>query len=338
MEEFEAQFTEKVTLDIERAFEDKAVLNAGLDALERARVVNEQHLPIVDEDTNMDSNVSELDSQVRYLLGTSVQLSGLIQLCHLGDDSEPVRVEDIAGRFKGFAISRRSGQLFYDYLYEVFATEEGDLLTQQEFDELLTKPEQPQLNAIGAQARIDDVYMHFDVFHPTRALAWLTISHPELVNQLDQLLINNSDDETKDLLALRDFRYFTPSTMDQREAKLLKHALAAYLYGMVTLDLEVPYEIILNGSYMVIGEQRTETVNGVKGVMFSPNSLLVLEENNEKNSFGVEGSFYSCGLGGMIHGADIYEESRQVIVPLAHMQSITSMRFPAGSSPSTPEQ
>ncbi len=312
--------------EFEKATVDTVVIAVGQEAKGRTRPAKENELD-GSLFENFDEVTRELDKKVAHVMATTVDFSGMVQLAHLGDESELVEVTNGFGEFQGFTASLRSDKVEYDFLFKVTLDQFAQVLSRQDIEGYINDGRESELVIASAQARPDNVGMKFDVIHPTRALAWLSISYPEIVEQVDLILLGTEGDDTRKLAALKDFSFFVSKDMPGQEMTLLKKMIAEYCRGMATVDHYVPYEIDIDGDCLDMRDLSDLKKQPLQeSALFSANYLDVYVEDV---STGERAPGLDCkiALFGMLHSPEVDQPGRPVAIPLENITDIRSPRF-----------
>lgn len=312
--------------DFEKASVDTIVKAAGVEATGRTRPAREEELDGSDFE-NFDGVTRELDKKVTHVMATTMDFSGSVQLSHLGDESDLISVQDGFAEFQGFTASLRGDRVEYDYLFKVTLDQLGQVLSREDISGYVNDGRESELVIASAQARASNVHMKFDVIHPTRALAWLSISYPEIVDQLDFILLGTEGDDTRKLAALKDFSFFISKDMPEPEATLLKKMIGEYCRGMATVDRYVPYEIDIDGDCLDMSDIKNLKKEPIhESALFSASYLDVYVED-VSNREGAPGLDCKVALFGILHSAEVDQPGRSMVIPLENVGDIRSLRF-----------
>ena len=329
MSEFE-DFSElsNVFSDFEKAMEDTNVTAAGRQAADRSHAMSEEEAAALNQ---TDANTIELDALVDHAIDSGADISGQVRLFSRGADSAPVVAQDAYGSFKGFIISRRGGRIEYDYVFAGFTNGDGTILSRTEYHELTAAGEGDQIRTDSLLARPGDVYMNFDYVHPVRAFAWLTVSHPEIIEALDQLLIDGEGTDADKLLALKDFSFLLPNDLSEQETQMLMRSMTEYVRGLASIDYEVPYNMVVDGLAIRLQDASNSEKKKMllkRRALFSVNYIDAYTEdvlNEEKDQ--VTGMKCAFGLFGKMYSSELDGATYTMLVPLSSIESLSSQRL-----------
>jgi hypothetical protein len=319
-------FTTTSDEDFEKASTDTVVTAVGREASMRTRPAKEEELDGSSFE-NFDEVTRELDKKVSHVMATPMDFSGSVQLSHLGDESDLIDVQNGFAEFQGFTASLRGDKVEYDYLFKVTLDQWSHVLSREDIEGYVSEGRESELVVASAQARAQDVAMNFDVIHPTRALAWLSISYPEIIDQVDLILFGTESTETEKLAALKDFSFFVSKDMPESEMTLLKKMIGEYCRGMATVDRYVPYEIDIDGDCLDMRDLKDLKKQPLKeSALFSASYIDVYVEDV---STGERAPGLDCkiALFGVLHTPEVDQPGRPVAIPLENITDIRSPRF-----------
>lgn len=191
---------------------------------------------------------NELDSQWGVLRGARFTLSGHVSTL-LHGESEPRRryVDDISVVSDGFIIYKDKSIVLDDEVLESHAI--AHYLSASLAD---TFPEVFEENGreidpsvkVVVFADVDDVDMQADGVSFERASAWISLSAPALIEEIESRILGDHDGEDGALLSLRGL---DPSAYGDLSDEFTRKCLAVYLYHVLEFDTDVPYLANLHG-------------------------------------------------------------------------------------------
>lgn len=329
MSEFE-EFAEvsSVFSDFEKAMDDTIVTAAGKEAVDRSHAMSQEEAL---SDAQTDQNTIELDGMVDHALDSATDISGLVRLYRLGPESAQQSVQDVFGTFKGFIISRRNGRVEYDYVFSGFSDSDDILLSRTQYYEMKNGGRESSIKTETFTARPGDTYMNFDYVHPVRALAWLTVSHPEIIEVLDQLLIDTEGNDADKLHALKEFTYPLPSGLTEQESQMLLRCMTEYVRGMASIDYQVPYNLVIDG----VAIRLQDALNSEKKKLLLKRRALFsvsyidayTEDVNDPVTNEVIGTQCAFALFGQMHASELDRPSYTMLMPLKSITSMASQRL-----------
>ena len=314
--------------DFEKAMDDTIVTAAGKEAVDRSHAMTEQE---AHSTAQTDQNTIELDGMVDHALDSATDVSGAVRLYRLGPKAPLQNVQDAFGTFKGFIISRRDRRVEYDYVFSGFSDSEDVLLSRTQYYEMKNSGREDDIKSETFTARPGDTYMNFDYVHPIRALAWLTVSHPEIIEALDQLLIDTQGTEADKLHALKEFTYPIPTDLTDQESQMLLRCMTEYVRGMASIDYQVPYNLVIDG----VAIRLQDALNSEKKKLILKRRALFTvsyidaytEDVNDPVTNEVIGTQCAFALFGQMHASELDRPSYTMLMPLKSITSLTSQRL-----------
>ena len=217
--------------------------------LATARDYNELFVDAEPTREELAATIAELDSEWGILKGAHMKYTGKV-LVKSPEDENDVRtifVDGIDVISNGFYIIREDINLaeVFRVKHHLFANVK-DIL-----EDFKGKDDDRRVVAIGD---IDNALLELEVASPERAKAWLEISYPNLIEELDYRILNGSGDEGEALLSLRGFDF--NKYIDLSDT-FTRNCVDMYLNSIIEIDTEVPYSVKVNGFMREVGDNET---------------------------------------------------------------------------------
>ncbi len=318
--------------NFEKSAEETTVIIAAKEAKMRAEQVTLYSPEVLLSMDTVDDNTRELDEIIKYVLNTRLILTGIVQFTSKGDESERIFIEDIDAEFLGFFISRRDEKVYYDYLYKAATDNNGHLLTRDQLYTVSATQTKGEHGMVYIQAQVDEVFMKFDEMHPVRALAYLQEHYPDVLRQLDEILIGrNGKSDEESIASLSHFALQLPLTISDEERQTLLQSIKEYIKAMVILD-DQPYRIHVKGSYADFTKNLDEaTIEKMDGeALFTLSRIEVYDVTDfsqmDDDSDPVVKTQAYVGLYGRLHSSDPINSSKYVMLPAESISSVDSLR------------
>ena len=304
------------------------MLAAAREGERRAKGINEDKNEY--EESDLSKHSRELDFMVSHVLGSNVLVSGKVQKARDGDESPFYTLPPFGAEFRGFIYCVRNGRVSFDYYLVAAVSNETDaILTLDEVRQAKEANIQLDYTPQYIQAVPDEVHIDFPTMHPIQARAWLEITYPETLHEIDKRIILNDQgiDEEDAVLGLRGFNITLSDEEQKYGGPRYIEAMEKYLNGMVSLDHRVPYLLSVDGLY--IGHapsgyaERTHLKD--EAILMSVNELGFYSFTETGNK--IEGSI-GLALKGMLYSYDSEDtpDKGEIILPLESIKSIESVR------------
>lgn len=335
MTEFDDLFLDGGGLaELQASLEDPGVARAAAEARVRTAMKNLGSEVYPDDYPLVDENTEELDELVGYLIGSHVRINGAVTIKNEDGEGRIVG-DDMSAEFRGFVADVKGGKLEYKYFFQIAAMENPDgslrALTKEEMtDESDEAALESNASVELAAASFDSVHLSFDILHPVQALAWLSIEYPEVVKQLDELILGSeSDSAEQQLLKLKHFRFMLPEDTPASHLEMALQSIREYAFTLIAPDIKVAYGVLINGDVEKIleyGESKTVTYNNETSTL-SLLSLMIqgVSVSTEYVQFKPMKE-YGFVVHGILHPLDTDMPSEQVVIPLHSLEDMKSLR------------
>ena len=331
-EKFDVATTYDQYTPIEKALEETTVLATGKEAMRRAVIVNAEDGEVLHTNEAYDDNTRELDMVVKYLMGSSTKLTGMVQITQEGDESEYQFVDEAEADFQGFVISRRGGALHYDYLFNCIIDENKRVLTNEEIIER-TGEEDASLQKVRVQAPVDKVFMRFHEMHSIRAAAILETSYPEVLRELDIWLLGFQEcTEEEKILMSGKFEMPTIAFEAEEDRKLFHQAVRIYINQLIDIDTEVAYRVSVSDEYLDVslGINNLERKRLEGQRLFTASYVDVYTSTYDEESPNDEGhplgTFMEIGIYGILHAEDPLHKGTYSMLPTCNITEFVPLR------------
>src|SRR5690606_21525221 len=118
---------------------------------------------------------------------------------------------------------------------------------------------------------VEDGFIRFDGASPEHARAWLSHSCPELMSEIDVLLLNGDGQESTALLALKELNFNSLADMSDEFTRM---CVDIYLNQILEMDKTVPYSLSIDGP----GRTNDEVSRGVLATISAERVLAYAPE------------------------------------------------------------
>lgn len=326
------QFNVAETFDdyttLEKALEETVLIAAGKEAKRRAAQVNAANDDILYSDSIVDENTKELDIVVKYLLDEAVYVSGNVRDSTEALDAPVSYVDRISAKFQGFVVSRDDFQVSYDYVFSGVVNDEGQYLSDQQIRDEIERGARCERRFF--RAKTDQVFMEFGAMHPMRALAILQTSYPQILEQIDEIVIGpEGRSELEKLTRLAELS-IPMAGLEADTVSTLSNAVEIYIRNVIDLDYDVPYSLVLGGGYLPLDSEKGFVVPEESGRtwLLSASKVAIQPLTYDEDSPGdkAPGNYLRPCLFGHLHGQDQFEESTYAMIPVDHIKELRSLR------------
>jgi hypothetical protein len=310
--------------NIENLFNEPSKELSGLDAaftepfvehvLEMGRTYNEIFKENPPSDEEQAYIINELDTEWGNIKGSIIQYTGNVKVKDRNDENE-VKIIFIDGAevmsngfyiepeyINGRDVQKVKHHLFVKFkdLYGVESDEEDDTIA-------------------GATGDIDSSSIELDSASPERARAWLAVSCPELIEEIDLRALNAIGGEDDALVSLRglDLNFYTDLSDE-----FTRNCLTIYLQKIIEIDLYAPYSAKLDGFVRMVDDQSTLYKLKIDG------ALIYVSNIGLHPAFNLDENDTNWSLSAVITvlDEDRTEESEQYIVPIDTIKELHSIR------------
>lgn len=166
----------------------------------------------------------------------------------------------------------------------------------------------------AAWANIDDVAISTSRASYERAVAWLSVFEPGLVEEIDKRILNAPGSEANAIMALKGLNF----TMNADDAELATSSIDKYIGRLIEFDTQVPYGLRIDGTVYIHKEQTSylqAQLNNGRILGQVTNVLPVSNENGHELAIVVDQV-----------RSDRAAKGHTLIVPLSSLVSIISIR------------
>ena len=259
--------------------------------------------------------IDELDTEWGNIKGNTMQYTGNVQVRDHDDEDEMKMVfldgADVVSNgfyidtdtINGVAIARVKYHLYVS-LKDAYGIDVS---------------EDEKVGVTGAVGDIDSSSIELELASPERAKAWLTISCPELIEEIDFRILNGPGGEDDAILSLKglDINEFTDLSDE-----FTRNCMNIYLQSIVEVDKDVPYSSKLNGPARNVEDQ--SLLYNIK----SDNALIMVNNINLQPIFNVDqtDTRWSISLLMALLEADRTTETQYYLMPVDTVQELQSIR------------
>ncbi len=239
--------------EIEIAMSDILLLRASEEATKREDHVNAKG-DFTEEE--LMQHVKHLDGMVHHLLKTNVVVQGGI----IANNEGGLACEegqDTVGVFDGFHYFpdvNDSNRIRFDYFMHIAADTSSSALSLDTFKKMRQGPMYGTISASTLPARVsrDRTTLDFEKVSPSRAEAWLAVTHPDLFAALEQAASVPVEDDPygeKSLLLLKNLKVntFEEADDDYVFRSMLQRCVNVYLSSKMRFDTKKSYIVKTNG-------------------------------------------------------------------------------------------
>jgi len=296
--------------DLDAAFTDPFVERA----LETARTYNKifkESTPTLEE---VRAIIDELDTAWGNIKDSQVHFTGSVKVGDPEEEGETKQVFLDGARVisNGFCVDRGDSAAGEPYkvkhhLHVQFEDAYGTA----------SNGETPSL--VAATGDINSSLIELDTASSERAKAWLTVSCPELIEEIDYRALNGSGDECDALLSLKglDFNKYTDLS-----DLFTRNCLNVYLQSIIEVDTFAPYSANLNG-YARMAKDLDTLYN-----LRIDSALLYVSYIGMQPSYTLDENDNGWALSAFttILGVARTDESQHYVVPVDTIQNLQSIR------------
>jgi hypothetical protein len=302
--------------DLESAFTDPFVEHV----LELGRTYNKIFLESAPTDEEIGHIVEELDAEWGTIIKSKIRYTGNVDVALLNGKEERKNIffDGTEVTTNGFIIDvvrRYENGEEVDPLYVVkhhllvpIATVYGDDI------------EVEGVQYAVAKGDITNSLLELDSASPEHARAWLSLACPELIDEIDGLVLNAEEGDEQALLSLAEIDL---SKYSQLEDDFLNRCVEIYLSTIIEIDLSVPYSASLDG-YMYKADESHNLYSVTSGnilVNLRPFSIVTHKGLNE----GDEHKKIITVPLSIIHDS-VSEPEDSYVVPIATIKNLQSIR------------
>lgn len=320
----EEQIFGNLTSEFEAAMEDQRLRNAVEQARLKEAVIIA--LPVEQQEDAAREAIVELDTMIRHLFSSKVYVDGRIQVAS-PEQNEMIEhsVNNVWAQFQGFTAHRaEGGRIHFRYSFNTICHSDESPATEDEVVQLIKQSgnNYPMLQ-LPSVAEFNDVSLNFDVISPERAYAWLSLTQPEALHDIDDRIAAVRRDEDA-LINIGRFRLAIPKDASEQQSRMLRHSVSEYVGAMIIVDTEVPYEATLDGLAWNEEEERYLYYSDER-VLLSVEGMNLFHTGNYEEGDD-ENDRYGFAINGFIAPSDTLDDRIPVTVPLATVQSLDSLR------------
>jgi len=308
-----ANFPEESTKDLnhlDAAFTDPFVERV----LEMGRTYNkifQESAPTHEEIIDI---VNELDSEWGTLKGSAMQYTGNVKVRDTEDDDETKMVF-----LDGAEVVSNGFWVEPEYVNDSQVYRVKHHLHVKFIDAYGIEADEAGVNIAGATGDIDSSAVELDIASPERAKAWLTVSCPEMIEEIDLRALNVDGDEDAAILALRDLDFNKYADLSD---EFTRNCVNIYLHSIVEVDKVSPYSAKLNGKVRMLDDQsQLYNIDAKASLIFvvgmGMQPIFNLDENDTR---------WSLSAAITVLEEDRNEDSKQYIIPIETFKTLQSVR------------
>jgi len=297
--------------DIDAAFTDPFVTRV-LDMVRTYNRIFQENIPT---DQEKDDIINELDHEWGSIKDTAIRFTGNIRVRD-NDNREEIKVVFLDGAdvvsngfcienetINGIAVSKVKYHLLVSFkdAYGIDASEDA------------------KVGVTGATGDIDSSSIELDIASPERAKAWLTISCPLLIEEIDFRALNGPGGEDDAILSLKDLDFNEYADLND---EFTRNCLNIYLQSIIEVDKEVPYSSKLDGAARNIDDQ--SLLYNIK----SDNALIKVNSIALQPAFNLDEADTRWSLAALISLLDEsrVKETEHYFIPVDAFRDLQSIR------------
>ena len=275
--------------------------------LKKAREINDVMSVLPATHSELKSIISELDGDWAPWMHTYMRASGTI--------SAKINGEDVRVPLDGQDVYSRGFDIAYDVVDSVNIPKVVHIV---KLPKIVFTKDTSDKDVIDAIAGIDEIVLETDNASTERAIAWIEISQPELVKEIDDLLMQSRNVE-QSIESLAKLKLDSYSILHEN---FTRNCLDTYLNSLVLVDKAAPYDLNIDGliattddSGDMVSEKRTTRTLAYLGDL----QTMIFRAKDGTDEWRI-------GVSAAIIPSDQNTESESVIVPLESMSYIRSLR------------
>ena len=271
--------------------------------------------------------VNDMDTSLAYFVGEECLISGYIQYKDDDDKLSRIYVEDVPAKYNGFTVT--SGRVG-DYISEDLSLDHPKLLQHSiifPISNLVNvspqeslSDERPASTYCGVVGILDEVIIEFSSPSLERSKAWLELSYPDTMNEIDLAVFNAEENLDASLLSLASVELDLDGVDD---VDLLGRCLKVYVNEITPVDYGIPYGMYFEGVAFSRDIHDPEKFNkielDVSVLAYVLGVRLVNVTNNGKSMiiFGIDVS---------VVGENRDDPNTELLVPLKSVAALKSIR------------
>jgi len=309
----------------EKAYGDSVIQDAIRESKYRAKNFDMSG-SIIEFEERIRKTIEELDEMVKHAIDQPGKLSGIVRSNEGDAGIRKVSTSNALIEFKGFVSDHNfeTQTIEFNLAFLAAYNSENDLfLTLDNIDEMTETGERDNFTEIGMAVSPDEVFVEYYAIHPIRANAWLEITYPSIISELDgRIIYDENTAEEQSILGLKGFALDLSNLKNTDDINMCLGSINRYVNAMITVDKDVPYWIDINGECLDAANPEQDWAQLQEtGALYTVQSLYLFAKDDAEND-----DLYKFAFHGSIHHKDAMMPSRDVVAPLDSITSLASLR------------
>ena len=265
---------------LDQATHDPFITDVVKDAVELNELMKTEATTV--EDAR--SIVQTLDAMWGAINDTIVKVTGNVTYKTPDGEFHSQYYEDTEMISKGFMITGHENETDAQYGRKVRFTFLLDI--PEEMREMY-RDELEDVSHMIMGADVDQVSIEAEGYSINRAKAWLTIYAPDLLEDIDELVMNAEGNDIDSLLALRDLD-FSMIEGDENTRFTALQCVSVYLMDMFAIEEKIPHVVSISGRIMMknVNDEDIFARTSAKEHMAYIHGLAVIDTNDEDVATG----------------------------------------------------
>lgn len=292
------------------------VLNMG-------RVYNKIFEETTPSDKERNAVIEELDGEWGPINQMQVEYTGMVMVRFPGDEEDlrTIFLDGVPVISDGFCVKDEPLYIGDEFLGNVARVQHHLLIPAKSINvEIDTGGDENEIALLGATGDIDNSIIELAVASSERALAWVTASCPELIEDIDNRILNGSGNEDEALISLKGLNLSEYADLSD---SFTRNCLSTYLNSVLQIDKAVPYAAQLQG-YVRTPEEDSELfiIKSNKALIYIGNILIVpafTEDEAHQND-------WSLGIQIAILPPDRNSDVSSYVASIDSLQDLKSLR------------
>jgi len=258
--------------------------------------------------------IDELDTEWGNIRNSEIHYTGMIKVADLHNEGEVQQVFLDGARVvsNGFCIERgdiESGEPYKVRHHLIVKFSDAYGIDSDDQKDMITR----------ATGDIDSSLIELDSASSERAKAWLTLSCPELIEEVDFRVLNATGDESGALLSLQGLDFNRYADLNDL---FTRNCLNVYLQDIIEIDTTAPYSANINGYARMAEDQ--DTLYHLK----VDTALVDMSTIGMQQSFNLNEGDTDWSLSAFISilGTSRNDAAQNYILPVDSIQTMQSIR------------
>lgn len=210
--------------------------------LDQARTYNkifEENTPTKEEQAEI---IHELDTAWGTIKGSQIGFSGVVTTLNTEKEKQQIFLDGVDLVSNGFCVITEPRYVGGEYVGDLSVVKHH-LYVPLIIAHGIEADEEGNTHA-AATAEIDNSIIELDTASAERALAWLTTSCPDLIDEIDARILNGKGGEDDAMLSLRGLDFNEYADLSD---VFTRNCLDVYLNEIIQVDNQAPYDTKLDG-------------------------------------------------------------------------------------------